>query len=179
MLRGGEASVQSREPLLRIAHAKLPTLVRRRSESGAGEIRVVNPGVQRVALVDIDHRSVGSNRVRQTTAGEMDNNVPYTPFSASCVSVHSRNFCQTWRRPEGSCCTRTVGGSAQLGPALLELLSQVQRPHRRDQHRPVEEPRALQHHLLGGRDEGAVPAQRGAALAAVGPGIVRDRRAVV
>ena len=74
---------------------------------------------------------------------------------------------------------RTVGGSAQLGPALLELLSQVQRPHRRDQHRPVEEPRALQHHLLGGRDEGAVPVQRGAALAVVGPGIVRDRRAVV
>ena len=60
--------MQSREPLLRIAHAKLPTLVRRRSESGAGEIRIVNPGVQRVALVDIDHRSVGSNRVRQTTA---------------------------------------------------------------------------------------------------------------
>ena len=180
MLRGGEATVQSREPLLRIAHAKLPTLVRRRSESGAGEIRVVNPGVQRVALVDTDHRSVGSNRVRQTTTWRDGQQCPLHAILCQLrVCAFPSRFCQTWRRPEGSCCTRTVGGSAQLGPALLELLSQVQRPHRRDQHRPVEEPRALQHHLLGGRDEGAVPAQRGAALAAVGPGIVRDRRAVV
>ena len=59
--------MQSREPLLRIAHAKLPTLVRRRAESGAGEIRIVNPGVQRIALVNIDHRPVGSNCLRQMT----------------------------------------------------------------------------------------------------------------
>ena len=97
------------------------------------------------------------------------------PAACLCIAADSVRLGESHK----GAAARTVGGSAQLGPALLELLSQVQRPHRRDQHRPVEEPRALQHHLLGGRDEGAVPAQRGAALAAVGPGIVRDRRAVV